>query len=166
METFSLFMIRHGLAGQHGDYENDDQRPLTAEGQQKTRQIAQRLHNLNLRFDLILTSPLVRAKQTAEILKGANLGKQLEEAAYLAPNGDIQDWLDRLKDWNAVGKSLALVGHEPTLSSWAERLIWGESHSRLVLKKAGVINLLVPTSGSVIGNCQLLWLAPPKLLLD
>lgn len=165
METFDLYIIRHGLAGQHGDYENDAERPLTDEGNRKTRQVAQRLKNIDLKFDLILTSPFLRAKQTAEILKDVGLSKQLQEADSLAQGGQIQVWLDWLAGWRAPNKSLALVGHEPDLSAWAETLIWGESRGGLILKKAGILGLTVPATEVAIANCQLFWLTPPRLLL-
>ncbi|PSB16919.1 phosphohistidine phosphatase SixA [Phormidesmis priestleyi ULC007] len=162
MSTFNLYLIRHGLAGQHGDYENDRERPLTEEGKRKTRQIAKRLSELDLQFDLILTSPLVRAEQTAEILQEVGLSKHLKEAAYLAPGGNIQTWIDWLEDWKASEKSLALVGHEPDLSTWAETLIWGNAQGKLILKKAGAIGLTLPLSGSPIAHSQLFWLTPPR----
>lgn len=164
MATFNLYLIRHGLAGQHGDYENDADRPLTDEGKRKTRQVAQRLAELDLKVDLILTSPLVRAKQTATILKDVGLTKHLEDAAYLAPGGNIQDWVEWLESWKEAEKSLTLVGHEPDLSSWAEILIWGESQGKFILKKAGAIGLTLPLSGSPISNSQLFWFTPPRFL--
>ncbi len=63
------------------------QRSLTKEGRQKTEKVAQKLVKLGLQFDLIVTSPLVRARQTAEILIKAGLSSQLEESSYLAPDG-------------------------------------------------------------------------------
>jgi phosphohistidine phosphatase len=160
-----LYLIRHGLAGQQGDYANDNERPLTEEGKRKTRQVAKRLHELGLKFDLILSSPLVRAKQTAEILQAEKLGKSLEIVDYLAPDGDIQVWLNWLVPWRAPDKTLALVGHEPDLSTWAELLLWGEARSVLVLKKAGTIGLALPDEGTPIANSDLFWLTPPKFLL-
>ncbi len=164
MSTFNLYLIRHGLAGQHGDYENDAERPLTDEGKRKTRQIAKRLAELDLKFDLILTSPLVRAKQTAAILKDVGLTNYLEDAAYLAPSGNIQDWVAWLESWKDSEKSLALVGHEPDLSAWAELLLWGESQEKFILKKAGAIGLSIPLVGSPISNSRLFWLTPPRFL--
>ncbi len=162
----TLYLIRHGLAGEHGSYANDNERPLTEEGKQKTRQVARRLVALSLEFDLILTSPLVRAKQTAEILMDSGLGKRLEEFSPLAPEGSIEDWLKWLSSWKS-GKTgcLALVGHEPGLSTWAETLIWGEARGAIELKKAGIIGLLLPTTGSPVGHSQLFWLTPPRFLL-
>lgn len=165
MSTFNLYLIRHGIAGQHGDYATDRERPLTEEGKHKTRQVADRLSSLDLKFDLILTSPLVRAKQTADILQEVGLSKRLEEAAYLAPGGDLQAWLNWLEDWKESAKSLALVGHEPDLSAWAETLIWGSAQSKLILKKAGAIGLTLPLSGSPIAHSQLFWLTPPRFFV-
>jgi phosphohistidine phosphatase len=163
MTTTELYIVRHGLAGEHGSYADDAQRPLTDEGHRKMRQVARRLYALDLRFDLILTSPLVRARQTAEILQAAGLSKQLEVSEFLAPGGDFGGWLAWFRQWQSSG-SLAIVGHEPSLSQWAELLIWGEARQRLLLKKAGAIGLKVPT-GEAIGQSQLFWLTPPKLLL-
>lgn len=160
--SLELYIIRHGLAGEHGSYANDDDRPLTEEGHRKTKQIAKRLYDLDLRFDLLLTSPLVRAKQTAKILQAVGLSKQLEESDFLAPGGDFDGWLTWLAQWQ--GERLAIVGHEPDLSEWAEKLVWGETRHQLVLKKAGAIGLTLP-DGNPTGRSQLFWLTPPRLLL-
>lgn len=166
MTELELYIIRHGLAGEHGSYADDTQRPLTEEGHRKTKQIAKRLDALDLRFELILTSPLVRAKQTAEILQSVGLGKQLQESPDLAPGGDIQHWLAWLAQWRGEEhRSLAIVGHEPDLSQWAETLVWGEARQKLRLKKAGTIGLLLPAEGSPVGQSQLFWLTPPRFLL-
>lgn len=166
MET-EVYLIRHGLAGERGTYANDDERPLTEEGKKKTRQVAKRLRDLDLTFDLMLTSPLVRAQQTAEILLEVGLTSQLETADFLAHGGTIDAWLKWLETWNRLTQArLALVGHEPDLSAWAEQLLWGESRGAITLKKAGVIGLMLPEQGSAIGNSSLFWLAPPRLLLS
>ncbi len=168
MATIELYIIRHGLAGERGDYPNDDERPLTGEGIHKTRRVAKRLHDLNIRFDLILTSPLARARQTAEILQSCKLSSRLEESAALAPGGDLNVWLSWLQQWRqGGGDCLAIVGHEPDLSEWAEMLVWGASRQNLVLKKAGVIGLHLPDQEeSPIGHSQLFWLTPPRFLID
>lgn len=161
-----LYIIRHGLAGERGTYENDDERPLTEEGRDRTRKVAKRLHALELQFDLVLTSPLVRAKQTADILQSVNLCSQVEISPNLAPEGQFKDWLVWLDRWRlSGGKSLAIVGHEPDLSQWAEQLLWGTIKDRLILKKAGIIGLLLPSSGSPVEQSQLFWLCPPRFLL-
>lgn len=133
----------------------------------KTEKVAQKLVKLGLSFDLILTSPLVRARQTAEILIEEKLSSLLEESSYLAPDGEISSWL---KDWlepknYSQNTQLAVVGHEPGLTNWAEILLWGEVKESLVLKKAGMIGIKLPETGSALGRSQMFWLTPPKYLL-
>lgn len=162
-----LFLIRHGIATERGIGIKDEERSLTEEGRQKTRKVAKRLFDLGLRFDLILTSPLVRSRQTAEILHSSGLSSKLEESSYLAPDGNIQtliDWLEQ--QHNLVSDTqLAMVGHQPELGQWAEILVWGEARASLVVKKAGIIGLKLPETGSPVGRSQLFWLTPPKFLL-
>ncbi len=167
MAELELYLIRHGLAGEHGSYANDDERPLTAEGQNKTRQVAKKLWALGLRFDHILTSPLARAQQTAVILQEAGLGRSLELSPYLAPGGNLEAWLPWFETWRQgqQKRTLALVGHEPDMSTWAERLVWGHATGKLIFKKAGVMGLLVPGGHQLLANCQLFWLVPPRLLI-
>ncbi|MBF2047173.1 MAG: phosphohistidine phosphatase SixA [Leptolyngbya sp. IPPAS B-1204] len=166
MAQIELYMIRHGLAGERGTYANDDERPLTEEGIRRTRRVAKRLHALNIRFDRILTSPLARARQTAEILQTYKLG-QLEESPHLAPGGDLSVWLSWLQQWRqSGGDCLAIVGHEPDLGEWAEILVWGKPQQHLILKKAGIIGLILPEVDSPIGRSQMFWLTPPRFFVD
>ena len=84
----------------------------------------------------------------------------------LAANPDFA--LDPAAQTNGGGSSpnvLALVGHEPDLSQWAELLIWGEAKGVLQLKKAGIIGIEIPDHIDPIGNSILFWLTPPRLLL-
>jgi phosphohistidine phosphatase len=166
MPALDLYLIRHGLAGQRSDDPSDAQRPLTDEGKRRTRQVAKRLVELEISVDMILTSPLTRAHQTATLLHDAGLSKALEVVGYLAPDGKIEDWLSWLQNWRSSHQSLALVGHEPDLSAWAEQLIYGAAHDKIVLKKAGVIGLTLPEAEDPIGHSQLFWLTPPRLLLE
>ena len=180
-----LYLIRHGIAVERPEIK-DEQRELTAQGRDKTRKVALRLHSLGLKFKLILTSPLVRSRQTAEILHSCNLSSQIEATSYLAPEGNIQDWLQDLeqKQMLATDTALAMVGHQPDLGQWASILIWGktrveqsstdispysktitENPPPLILKKAGIIGLKLPETGSPVGRSQLFWLAPPKFIL-
>jgi phosphohistidine phosphatase len=161
-----LYLIRHGIAEDKGLGIKDEERSLTKEGRQKTEKVAQQLVKLSLKFDLILTSPLVRARQTADILIAEKLSSQLEESNHLAPDGQISTWL---KDWleprnYSQNTQLAMVGHEPGLTNWAEILLWGEAKASLVLKKAGMIGIKLPETGSPLGRSQMFWLTPPKYL--
>jgi phosphohistidine phosphatase len=162
----NLYLFRHGLAGDRGTYANDDQRPLTDEGQQKTRRVAKRLQELTISVDLILSSPLVRAQQTADILLDIGVGRKLEISELLAPDGSLDRWLEWFIQWRhgATG-TLMLVGHQPDLGLWAETLVWGTAKEVVALKKAGIIGIEMPESETVRGSCQLFWLTSPKLLL-
>nr|WP_228056051.1 phosphohistidine phosphatase SixA [Microcoleus sp. LEGE 07076] len=159
-------MFRHGIAAEPEEYETDSERPLTKQGDRKTRKIAQRLYDLEIQFDLILASPLLRAQQTAQILLSVGLSAKITESAALAPSGDIGDWLKWYKQWQETGsRSLVLVGHQPDLGNWAETLLWGRSQDALILKKAGIIGLILPETGSPVGRSQMFWLTGPKFLL-
>jgi len=92
-----LYLIRHGIAALREDYANDEDRPLTNKGREKTAKVAKQLHERGLRFDLILTSPLVRARETAAILQDAGLASNVEEFIALTPDGDIYAWISWLE---------------------------------------------------------------------
>ncbi|MGL5804730.1 MAG: phosphohistidine phosphatase SixA [Xenococcaceae cyanobacterium] len=163
-----VYLIRHGLAGEHGDYEDDNLRPLTDEGRKKTAKVAKRLSEIGVRFDIILTSPLTRASQTAEIMQKAGLGDRLEEFVALSPDGSIETWVEWYKQWCESNreKTIALVGHQPNLGNWAEILVWGKSKQKMILKKAGIVGLLVPELKEPIGSSELFVLTSPKWLLQ
>ena len=162
-----LYIIRHGIAADGSQYSRDEERPLTDEGQEKTRKVAKRLYDLNVRLDVILTSPLVRAQQTAEILKQGALSQQLEIFPPLAPGGEINTWVNWYEQWRYNGRktSLALVGHQPDLGNWAETLLWGSAKDKFLLKKAGVIGIKLPEVGNPVAHCELFLFTSPKWLL-
>lgn len=158
-----LYLIRHGIAAERGTYNNDNERPLVPQGIEKTRAVARRLQDISIHFDLTLTSPLIRARQTAEILQEQGLTRQIQEFSPLSPGGDFQQWLE----WFGKNRysNLALVGHQPDLGNWAEMLIWGSCSEKLILKKAGIIGLKVPEGQILLGGCEMFLLTAPKWLL-
>jgi len=160
-----IYLIRHGLAGQFGDCEDDSLRPLSDIGVKKTTKVAQRLKELGLQFDVILTSPYARSMETALILQSIGLSETLETIDDLKPAGDIEFIIEQLQSIREQVQSIAIVGHEPDLSRLAAQLVFGQNCENLVLKKAGVIGLSIPTDGDLTGQCQLFWLSPPRLLL-
>ncbi|MGK7946092.1 MAG: phosphohistidine phosphatase SixA [Microcystaceae cyanobacterium] len=162
-----LYLIRHGIAAERGTYNNDELRPLTKKGQQKTHNIAQRLQEIGIKFDIILTSPLVRAHQTAKILQEMGLSQQIQMMPCLSPQGKLEDWVNWWSNsrYNREESCLALVGHQPNLGQWSERLIWGQSQDKLVVKKAGLIGLTLSNCSNPIGESELNLLIPPRWLL-
>ncbi len=163
-----IYLIRHGIAVEPEVADRDSDRWLTKQGINKVRQVASSLHSLDIDFDIILASPLVRARQTAELLISQGLSQILEIHPDLAPDGSLEHWLEWLQTYQTQtpqARSVALVGHEPDLSTWAEILLFNRVFQRLQLKKAGIIALDWPIETPPIGNCHLNWLIPPKLWL-
>ncbi len=156
-----LYLVRHGIAVPHGDpgYPDDD-RPLTDQGRSHLRQVGKGLRKLRVQPDRILTSPLPRARETAEIVAEAlGLTDALESADTLRAGNDaatIRDWLFTLP-----AGDLMLVGHNPSLSNLVGLLITGEHGLPLVeLRKGGVAAF----ASGADGGLRLDWLARPKLL--
>lgn len=164
MGAFPIYILRHGLAGQFGDYADDRARPLTEAGRQRTTAVAKRLVAIGCNCDVILTSPYQRAAQTAQILHCQFPQADYETLTALQPGGDYLPVNDRLQQIDRT-QSVWLIGHEPNLTQIAERLIWGEVRSQLVLKKTGTIRLDAPMQGPTLGQCKLRWLFPAKVLL-
>ena len=159
-----LYILRHGIAVEPGTpgYETDADRPLTPEGERKLRQIADAMRALELSFDLILSSPYLRARQTAEIVAAA-LGarKRLEMSDALTPSGSIKKLVELLKRREPSPESVLLVGHEPYLSELISLLLSGKESFAVVMKKGGLCKLT--TESLKPGRCATLqWLLTPK----
>jgi phosphohistidine phosphatase len=165
-----LYIIRHAIAapaGASGQGEDDSQRPLTGAGRKKMRKIAQGLKELEVQIDLILTSPYLRAAQTAKILaKKFDLDK--EKVVFtnnLIPSGYPDQLAEEINKSYGEVENLALVGHEPSLSSLIAMLISGDPTLSVVLKKGGVCRLSLEKLQ--YGRCaELNWLLSPAQLVE
>src|SRR5436190_19201394 len=139
-----LYILRHGIAASKNDrrYPEDADRPLTAEGQKRTLGIARRMKHLGLTFDLILSSPFARARQTAEITASV-LGckSKVRFSEHLVPAGSKRALIQQLKAQKQKRKRLLLVGHEPYLSELISTLLTGKPGLPLDLKKGGLCKL-------------------------
>lgn len=159
-----LLLLRHGIAEERRADLVDGRRSLTPEGRQRTDAVLQRLLELGLACDLLLSSPYTRARQTAELARLAGLAPDLELAAALAPEGEswslLQLWLADTSP-RPGWRRLALVGHEPDLGQLAARLI-GAPAGAITLKKAGVALVALPQDGSA---ARLKLLLSPRSLL-
>lgn len=162
-----VYLVRHGIAAPRGTYSHDEKRPLTDIGRKKTVKVAKRLLSVKVKFDLILSSPLVRASQTAEIFQQEGLSKTIDIFSPLKPEGNIEHWLTWLQSWQLDNekRTLALVGHQPNLGDWAEMLIWGTIKQQIVVKKSGVIGLQLPNIGTPISRSSLFLLLSPKWII-
>ena len=162
-----LYFIRHGIAEDKIADLPDGDRRLTPKGIDKTRRVAQRLQQIGVEFDLILSSPLTRAQQTSQLLMERGLSPHLETVAALAPATDIATGLEHLAQDYAPrsNRCLALVGHQPDLSHWAEYLVFGAPQDKIVLKKAGIIGVNLPSLSPQPGQGQLFLVTAPRWLL-
>ncbi len=161
-----LYILRHAIAVQRGTpgYERDSERPLTPKGVKKMRAIAKGMQALGLDFDLILSSPFPRAKETAEIVaKTFKALKKLKFSDSLAVGGDAAELIDELNQTYNSHQSILLVGHEPYLSDLISVLVAGDSRIDVTMKKGGLCKLTV--NSLQYARCATLdWLIAPRHL--
>jgi phosphohistidine phosphatase len=159
-----LYILRHGIAVEPGTpgYAKDADRPLTPEGERKLRQVAEAMEALELSFDLILSSPYLRARQTAEVVAEVlGVRKRLELSDSLTPGGSTKRLVELLNHLQPSPESVLLVGHEPYLSGLISLLVSGKEGCAVVMKKGGVCKL--STESLTHGRCAALeWLLTPK----
>jgi phosphohistidine phosphatase len=147
-----LYFLRHGEADWPGWTKPDDERPLTDFGKKEARQVAKFLNRLKVKPDLIVSSPLPRALQTAEAAKEELKTKLCQDEA-LEPGFGIGELIAVLKRHRS--KVLMLVGHEPDFSSVISALTGGF----IKMSKAGVALVDIDPETE---KGRLLWLFPPK----
>lgn len=148
-----LYFLRHGEADWPNWNKSDDERPLTKRGQKEMHEVGKFLRRIKAKPSLILTSPLPRASQTAEIAAG-HLKTKCREEKLLEPGfgkRELETLFEKYPDEN-----LMIVGHEPDFSG-AIAALTGAS---VKLSKAGVALVDV---GVGSGEGRLLWLFPPKI---
>ncbi len=161
-----LYLLRHGIAverGSGGDA-NDAGRPLTARGERRVVRIARGMRALGLAFDLLLTSPYVRAARTAEIVARTLRAKnRLRVTEHLASDGDPRALVREIAGSKPVPDRVLLVGHEPYLGRLISTLTTGDGDLDLTLKKGGLCRL---TAESLkFGRCATLrWVLTPAHL--
>ena len=162
-----IYLIRHGIAELRAIDRPDADRMLLKKGIVKIQKVARKLAHLEIKFDVIITSPYQRAKETAIILKQAELAEKIVEHTALKPEGNILEWINWLQEENyPIDTNICLVGHQPNLGEWAELLIWGKSQNKLILKKAGIIGLELLNLNNPLGQSNLLLLTSPKWMID
>ena len=160
----NLFILRHGIAVEPGTagFENDADRPLVPKGERRLRAAAAAMRKMELSYDVICSSPLVRARQTAEIVaEELKLQKRLKITDALAPGGSMKNLVRQLSDWKPLPENVLIVGHEPYLSRLISLLISGEDHTTVAMKKGSLCKL--ETVDLRPGLCaRLIWLLTPS----
>jgi len=147
-----LYFLRHSEADWPGWTKPDDERPLTDFGKKEVRQVAKFLNRLKVKPDVIVSSPLPRALQTAEAA-AEQLKTKLRQDEALEPGFGISELSTVLK--RHPSKVLMLVGHEPDFSSVISALTGGF----IKMSKAGVALVDIDPETE---KGKLLWLFPPK----
>ena len=148
-----LLLLRHGIAEARQDGRADASRALTAAGRRRCAVVLERLRQRGLAADRLLSSPLLRARQTAELAVQADLAPSLELAEALAPGGgslaQLALWLAALPAGAGRRPRLLLVGHEPDLGELASALL-GAPAGAITLRKSGLALLRcgAPSSAS------------------
>ncbi|HEU4556598.1 MAG TPA: phosphohistidine phosphatase SixA [Longimicrobium sp.] len=158
-----LLVIRHGLAGDRDEFaftgRPDSERPLTREGRVKMRRGAMGLRSILADLDLVATSPLVRAVQTAEVVADVFGGMQITTVDQLSPDHAPDDMLPWLRSHDP-GTTIAVIGHEPHLGFLVGWLLTGRHESFVELKKGAAVLLEFDDPPSA-GGATLLWALPP-----
>lgn len=162
MATLELYLIRHGVAAERGsDYPDDSKRPLTNDGIAKLRREAKALVALGVDFDQIISSPLVRTKQTADVfaqILPSNPPVATSDA--LAPAGTPTAVFQEIAKHMRKGR-IALVGHEPNIGELAARLIG--ARTPIEFKKGAICQIdfeVLPPKG----QGMLRWFVTPRML--
>jgi len=157
-----LYLFRHGKAEKtvlSGG--SDDERPLTGRGKSEVHEIAAWIRTQGCLIDCIATSPLTRARETAEIIAEvypAARGPELWQE--LSPGVEFDRLLYRIREQHGT-PSLLLIGHEPSMSACISRIISGSGNVRIVLKKGGLAKIVnfFPSENS---SGDLVWLLSPR----
>jgi phosphohistidine phosphatase len=161
-EFYELYLIRHGVAEPRGDaWPDDAKRPLTDDGLDRMLKCARALERLGVSFDVVLTSPLLRAHQTAEIVASVYAPKPpIVNVDALAPGGSSAAVIAELEK-HAKKTRIAVVGHEPDIGELAGKL--AGMRVDLEFKKGAVARIDVETLPPK-GPGLLRWFIPPKFL--
>ncbi len=164
----NLYLLRHGIAVDPSEpnIAKDAERPHTPKGKRRLLQIAKAMGALNISLDVILSSPYVRAAETAEIVaKSLKRRKQLRFTDDLTPGGNPKLLIQLIGDLRPRPKNVLLVGHEPYLSKFIALLTAGNNSMEIDLRKGSLCKLEVESL--CYGRCATLvsLLAPRHMAL-
>lgn len=159
----NLYLLRHGIAVDIAelDFAGDAARPLTPKGRRQLRKVAAALRAMKVKFNAILSSPLVRTRQTTEVIaKELKFKAQLAFCTELRPGGSAEKLIQHINALKPAPENLLLVGHEPDLSELLSLLVTGHAGGGFSFKKAGLAKLEVEKLSA--SRCATLaWLLMP-----
>ena len=162
MAALELYLIRHGIAAERSEeYPDDSKRPLTSSGIARLRKEAKALDALGIGFDHIITSPLVRTRQSADVFAETLKSKpSVSTSDALAPAGTPAGVIQEIGKHARKGR-IAVVGHEPNIGELAARLIGARVPVEF---KKGAICRIDFENFPPKGSGQLRWFVTPKML--
>jgi len=160
--VIELYLIRHGIAEDRGpDWPDDAKRPLTRKGERRMREEACGLAALGVTLDVVLTSPLTRARQTADLVARGLPGRPpVDIVDSLSPGGAYAALVRDLAAHQGCSR-IGCVGHEPDFGQLAARLIGA---ARAVALKKGAVCRIDLDGLPPPGPGTLRWLATPRML--
>jgi phosphohistidine phosphatase len=157
MSERRIYIIRHAIAEEAASTGRDEDRALTAEGRKKMKRAARGLASLGVAPAHLLSSPLVRAQQTAEIVVEAFPALKIETCDLLAPGVDERA-LTRLLNQSYAGVDVALVGHEPDLGEMLSFWLTGSRGGVETRFKKGAVACIASSTLPPVGKAVLEWL--------
>lgn len=160
-----LFFLRHGKAFDRSPkFRPDSIRPLTPEGEEEMRKVARGIKRLDIEFDVILTSPYLRASRTAEIFHEVVKCGKLHTTEAMTPDAEPAAIVHEIEEKYSKAESIVVVGHEPHMSTLMSLLLSGRTDLSIDFKKAGFAKFCIDHLKA--GRCACLkWLMTPKQLV-
>jgi len=160
-EPVELYLLRHADAGDPMTWAGDDaERPLSSKGRRQAKRLGRLLAGIKLRPDVILTSPKIRAADTAKIV-GKAVSVKPQKDDRLGTSVELGD-LAGLLAGNKAARRVVLVGHDPDFSTLASSL----TGAAIELKKGAIARIDLADGGPRAGGGALRWLVPPGVLTD
>lgn len=130
----NIYLVRHAIAESHAS--SDSERSLTEDGFAQAAMVAEAIKKLNIKLDMVATSPYLRACQTAEAFTKV-FGCDLEKLGELAPGVNMDSLFKKLQVYETLNE-IMLVGHEPDMGEITSTLVHGERMFRMPYKKSQV----------------------------
>lgn len=161
-----LLILRHAIAFPRDlkRWPADGERPLTLEGVKRARRVAAGFKRIAKRPALVLTSPLVRARDTAAIFAQAARWPEAAECEALAPGGSPEGVLEALRQQGRKAQCVAVVGHQPHLGRLLALCLRGNARAEAFELKKSAIVCLQFEGPPRAGQAMLTALLPPRLL--
>ena len=160
-EPLQLYLLRHADAGDPTAWPGDDaERPLSPKGRRQARRLGSMLADIGWKPDLILTSPKVRAAQTARLV-GRAVDVQPDDETRLASGFEVSD-IGPMLAAHPEARRVVLVGHDPDFSSVASSL----TGAAIELRKGAIARIDVQDGSPAAGHGALRWLIPPGVVPD